>query len=145
VSFRNVIIALATSFALVACGGSKSSTSSTTTTTQSSPSNGIMTDQGANPSPSTGVNAPAAGTDENGNPMAAGTLATMPPGLNCGAVKPVWVNMKSHVYHEPNDRYYGRTKHGEYMCPSQAKAHGYHKAGTHGKQSLNPTSQTSSQ
>lgn len=43
---------------------------------------------------------------------------------NCGAVEAVWVNTKTHVYHEPGDPYYGRTSNGKYMCPSAAKAEG---------------------
>jgi len=50
---------------------------------------------------------------------------------NCGAVSPVWVNLNSKVYHEPDDPVYGKTKHGEYLCPNQAKAQGFRKAGTH--------------
>jgi hypothetical protein len=48
---------------------------------------------------------------------------------NCGAVKAVWVNLNTRVYHEPDDPYYGKTKHGEYLCPSQAKSEGYRRAG----------------
>lgn len=62
-----------------------------------------------------------------GNSMAnAGANAKVP---NCGAVKAVWVNLNSKVYHEPGDPYYGHTKNGEYLCPSQAKAQGFHPAG----------------
>lgn len=122
-SFRN-LLALSAIVALAACGGGKSTTSSTTTT------NGVMTNQSANPSPSTVANAPMGGMTASGEAMAPGTLATVPPGMTCGAVQPVWVNTKSHVYHEPSDPYYGRTKHGEYMCPSQAVKQGYHKAGS---------------
>lgn len=134
--FRNVLLVAAAAAALAACGGHR--TSSTTTTTQS---NGVMTDQGANPSPSTAVAAPAGGINAAGQPMAPGTLATEPPGLNCGAVRAVWVNEKSHVYHEPSDPYYGRTKHGRYMCPSQAKAQGYHKAGGKHSKMQSPSDQ----
>lgn len=125
-SFRN-LLAVAAIVALAACGGGKSSETSTTSSTTQS--NGIMTNQSANPSPSTAVNGPMGGVDASGEAMAPGTLATVPPGLNCGAVRAVWVNTKTHVYHEPSDPYYGRTKHGEYMCPSQAAKEGYHKAG----------------
>jgi hypothetical protein len=56
-------------------------------------------------------------------PAASGTIP------DCGAVKAVWVNLNSKAYHEPGDPYYGKTKHGEYLCPSQAKAQGFHPAG----------------
>ncbi|HET9029593.1 MAG TPA: hypothetical protein VFN49_05400 [Candidatus Aquilonibacter sp.] len=128
-SFRN-LFALAVMSALCACGGHHSS-STTKTQTQAAQSAGVMTDQSANPSPSTAANAPMGGIDASGEPMAPGTLATQPPNMQCGAVQAVWVNTKTHVYHEPNDPYYGRTKHGKYMCPSQAVKEGYHKAGTH--------------
>ena len=133
-SFRN-LLACAAIVALAACGGGKSDTSSSTTTTQqrAAQNGGVMTDQSANPSPSTAANAPMGGMDSSGEAMAPGTLATQPPNMQCGAVQPVWVNTKSHVYHEPNDPYYGRTKHGKYMCPSQAVKEGYHKAGAHEK------------
>jgi hypothetical protein len=57
---------------------------------------------------------------------AANAMATKP---DCGAVQPVWVNLKTKVYHEPGDPAYGNTKHGEYLCPSQATAQGFRPAG----------------
>jgi hypothetical protein len=56
---------------------------------------------------------------------AANAMAVKP---NCGAVQPVWVNLKTKVYHEPGDPRYGNTKHGEYLCPSQATAQGFRPA-----------------
>jgi hypothetical protein len=130
VSFRNLLAVIAV-LCIAACGGGKA----TSTTSATASSNGIMTSQSANPSPSTAANAPMGGVNSSGEAMAPGTLATVPPGLNCGAVSPVWVNTKSHVYHEPSDPYYGRTKHGEYLCPADAVKQGYHKAGKHEKRS----------
>jgi len=53
-----------------------------------------------------------------------GTAVQGSADMNCGGVKPVWVNTRTHVYHEPSDPYYGKTKQGKYLCPNQAAAEG---------------------
>ena len=56
--------------------------------------------------------------------------APIPRGMHCkGDV--VWVNVNTKSYHRQGDPYFGRTKHGEYMCEAAADAAGYHLAGSH--------------
>jgi len=40
----------------------------------------------------------------------------------------VWVNTASGVYHCPGTRWYGATKHGEYMSQAEAQKKGYRPA-----------------
>jgi len=37
----------------------------------------------------------------------------------------VWLNTKSGIWHEKGMRWYGRTKHGAYVCRKEAAAAGY--------------------
>lgn len=76
---------------------------------------------------SSNQNGAAAAGNSMGNSM--GNAAANAKVPNCGAVKAVWVNLNSKAYHEAGDPYYGRTKNGEYLCPSAAKAQGFHPAG----------------
>ena len=52
---------------------------------------------------------------------------------NCGAVQPVWVNLRTKKYHEQGDPAYGHTRQGEYLCPAQAEQQGFTRAGGGGR------------
>ncbi|MBV8373437.1 MAG: hypothetical protein JOY69_09270 [Candidatus Eremiobacteraeota bacterium] len=107
--------------AVTACGGNKSASN-----TAGNAANSMASAAG------NAGNAMASAAGNAGNAMgsmANGAMEKMGAMPNCGAVKPMWVNLRTKVYHEPGDRHYGKTKHGEYLCPSQAKAQGFHPAG----------------
>ena len=110
-SMRTLAAVALLSLAVAGCGGGKSTSTTTTTTTSATA-------------------APMSEAQRETAALPAGNAAPVPAGLNCGAVQPVWVNTHSKAWHEPGDPYYGRTKAGKYMCPSDAASAGFHAAGS---------------
>lgn len=60
----------------------------------------------------------------------AGTDAAPSHMPRCSASNPVvWVNTKSHVFHERGTQYFGKTAAGKYECRKAAIAEGAHPVG----------------
>jgi hypothetical protein len=104
---RSIVAVLVLS--LSACGGHKSAT----TTTQNN--------AGVTPAPVASM-----GAMQSQREMAGEGSPAPAPSMDCGGTQPVWVNERSHVFHLAGDPYYGRTKHGKYMCERDAARAGYH-------------------
>ena len=70
--------------------------------------------------------APAASAPRTAKPATAASTAAAGGGPGM-----VWVNKGTRTYHCSSDKWYGKTKNGEYLSEADAKSQGFHAA--HGK------------
>lgn len=132
------LLAVALLAAAAGCSGHKTDTTTTTSSSATTTSAPAVAGAAATAGPAVATLAPAAGGAMNGSTAGGGTVtgAGQPPGFaseadaqaHCTADQVVWLNTKSHVYHEKGALYYGHTKQGAYVCRKEADAAGDHDA-----------------
>ncbi len=118
-----LVLALLGAVALPAYGQTAATRSPAATV---SPSAGAVAHAGAAPSQ------PALASGQFSSEQAAKT--------HCPGDTIVWANLAgSKAYHTSSDRYFGKTKHGAYMCQKEAEQAGFHAPGARASKTATKT------
>lgn len=84
-------------------------------------------------------NAATAATKRATAPMMAGQFDNEAAAkAHCPTDTVVWGNSSSKAYHLAGAKYYGKTKHGSYMCQKDAMTNGFHAAGASATKAAKP-------
>jgi hypothetical protein len=102
---------------LAACGHKTESRTTTSTTSTAATPSSAMSAGGMNGTTTGGAINTGAGQPQGFDTEAAAQS-------HCASDVVVWLNTKSHVYHEKGQTYYGHTKQGAYVCKKEADAAG---------------------
>jgi hypothetical protein len=105
-------------------GASQGTTSGGATSSGASGGTSSGSTTGGSSSAAGGAAAPAPGSPASTHPRSTQTNGPSAAAAPGGGPDKVWVNTASKVYHCPSDRWYGKTKKGEYMTEADAKAKG---------------------
>jgi DNA uptake protein ComE-like DNA-binding protein len=100
--------------------GANTQPNSSDTSESSSKSNSRATDSTATPSPSSSGQAPTSTPESRAASSGDQAVAQQPPQPGM-----VWVNLDTKIYHKEGHRWYGKTKHGQFMNEDDAIKAGY--------------------
>ena len=109
---------------LAATGPALAQATATKPPTPTPPSTSAPSPSTSAPSPSTSAPRPSTSAPSNRFSTEAAAKA------HCPGDTVVWATLtKSKAYHLSGDRYYGKTRHGAYMCRKDAESAGMHQTG----------------
>ncbi len=140
-----MVLTLLAAVALPAYGQTAATRAPSPTTSPSAAAGAHAGAPSANASTSPSAAAAARGGAPASQPtLASNQFASEPAAkTHCPGDTIVWANLAgSKAYHTSSDRYYGKTKHGAYMCQKEAEQAGFHAPGARASKTATKTTNT---